>query len=298
MKKLLVIVVSYNSMPWVERCYGSLRSSSIPCDVVVIDNGSTDGTVEFVQENFPEVRVIENENNLGFGKANNIGLQIAIDEGYEYTYLLNQDAWVLSDTFEKLISVSKQHPEYGVLSPVQMKADMLHFDDKFVTNVIGCHQVSRPFFVEDLYMGRMASVYDVSFVMAAHWLITRKCLETVGGFSPSFPHYGEDDNYIQRVNYWGMKVGIVPAAKAVHDRADSNWSVEKNMYIHQYIDAIKFASNPSEKGSLWPYIKANAKSAIKTRNRLLWNYSYRLFHEQNTISKNYKLSLSKGAFLN
>lgn len=178
-----------------------------------------------------------------------------------------------------------------------MTANLKQMDEKFITNVIGCHQKSRPFLVEDLYNGYIETIYEVSFVMAAHWLITRRCLETVGGFSPSFPHYGEDDNYLQRVNFWGLKVGIVPEAKAVHDRADSNWSVEKNIYIHQYIDAIKNASNPLSRSSLWNYIKANAKNAIKTKNVLLWNFACRLYKERGGIEENYQLSLQKGAFL-
>lgn len=297
MNKLLVIIVSYNSMPWVNNCYKSLFSSTIPCDVVLIDNASTDGTVEYVSSNFPNVRIVKNERNLGFGKANNIGLQIAKDEGYDYAYLLNQDAWVSPETFEILIETSKSHPEYGVLSPMQLSKGSKKMDDKFASYVLGCHQQVRPFLVEDLFFGILNDVYEVSFVMAAHWLITRKCFESVGGFSPSFPHYGEDDNYLQRVNFWGMKVGIAPRALAVHDRADQEWSPEKNLYIQRYICAIKDASNPLTKTSLWPYIKANAKNAIKTRNVKLWNYARKLFFERKMIEENYRRSLSSCAFL-
>lgn len=55
----IVIIVSYNSMRWAERCYSSLRASSVPCDVLMIDNGSTDGTIEYVKSHFPEVQIIE-----------------------------------------------------------------------------------------------------------------------------------------------------------------------------------------------------------------------------------------------
>ena len=119
---VLVIVVTYNAMKWAERCLSSLRNSSVSCDVMVIDNNSTDGTQNFIHTHFPEVELIENKKNLGFGQANNIGLQRVLDENYEYAYLLNQDAWVMPDTLEKLIDISKTHPEYGVLSPMQLKA--------------------------------------------------------------------------------------------------------------------------------------------------------------------------------
>ena len=109
--KILVIIVSYNAMPWVNRCLTSLRQSVVPCDVTIIDNGSTDGTQDYIHKNFPEVDLIKNKENLGFGRANNIGLQKALDNNYEFVYLLNQDAWIQEDTFEHLINVSESYPE-------------------------------------------------------------------------------------------------------------------------------------------------------------------------------------------
>ena len=163
----------------------------------------------------------------------------------------------MPDTFEKLIKVSREYPDYGVLSPIQMKADMNHLDEKYADNVIGNHQKSYPMLVDDLYFGRLEDVYEVSYVMAAHWLISRKCLEKVGGFSPTFPHYGEDDNYIERVRYWNMKCGIVPLAKAVHDRADSNWSDTKRQYVDYYIRQLDAASNPLKRRSVLSAIVLN-----------------------------------------
>ena len=158
--------------------------------MIVVDNGSTDGSQEYIRTHFPEVELIENKENLGFGRANNIGLKKALEDNYEYAYLLNQDAWIFPDTFEKLIAVSQAHPEYGVLSPMQLKADGRHFEDKFGRNVISRRQEFSPFFIDDMFFQRVGDVYEVSFVMAAHWLIPAKCLLTVGGFSPTFPHYG------------------------------------------------------------------------------------------------------------
>ena len=97
--KILVIVVTYNGMKWVDRCLGSLSKSKIPVDVIVIDNGSTDGTPDYIAEYFPEMKIVATGENHGFGRANNIGFRHAMKNGYEYVYLLNQDAWVFPDTF-------------------------------------------------------------------------------------------------------------------------------------------------------------------------------------------------------
>jgi len=295
--KILVIIVSYNAMKWAERCYNSLRNSSASCDVITIDNGSTDGTQDFIRKNYPEVILVENKENMGFGKANNIGLQKALDDKYDYAYLLNQDAWVLPTTFEALIKVSEVHPEYGILSPMQMRADEIHFEDKFGNFVLPYYQTFAPHLLEDLYFNRHEDVYETSFVMAAHWLISAKCLSTVGGFSPTFPHYGEDVNYIHRTNYWKMKIGIVPLAKAIHDRNDSKWSKEKEIYVNDYIGTLVSISNPLKKESIGKYISILLKRAIRSRQKNLAEYAYRLIKEKAFVEANYKRSLKTKAFL-
>lgn len=240
--KLLVIIVTYNAMRWAERCFDSLRKSTVKPDVFVVDNGSTDGTQAYIQEHYPEVMFKQSENNLGFGKANNIGLQYAIDNFYDYVYLLNQDAWVMEDTFERLVCLSKQYPDYGIFSPFQMNADMYHIDRNFVSNVL--EYKSNPNIVTDLYNQKLLEVYPVAVVMAAHWFLTLECLIKVGGFSPSFPHYAEDYNYIDRLHYFGMKVGIVPSLKVVHDRGWREDDFPKKMQL-LYTGFIKILSDPS-----------------------------------------------------
>ena len=103
MSRLLVIVVTFNGMRWLERCLGSVQSSNVEADLFVVDNNSSDGSADFVAERFPHALLVRLENNLGFARANDIGLKYALDKDYDFVYLLNQDAWVMPDTFEKLI---------------------------------------------------------------------------------------------------------------------------------------------------------------------------------------------------
>lgn len=297
MNKILVIIVSYNSMQWAKKCYDSLRSSTVACDIITIDNGSTDGTPDFIEKNYPEVTLVRNNENLGFGKANNIGLQKVLDENYEYAYLLNQDAWIMPDTLSNLINASMSHPEYGILSPMQMKADMQNLDPNFASYVLGEHQKEYPLLIEDLYFGRCKDVYSVTFVMAAHWFLTRNCIEQVGGFSPTFPQYGEDDNFIDRARYWGYRVGIVPSSKAVHDRADASWSSDKKFYVQNYVVALRNASNPLGKKSLNSDVKKMLKMGICWRHKGVLNYAFSLYKNKAVIDENFKRSLSVRAFL-
>ena len=108
MRKILVIIVTYNGMKWIDRCLGSVYASGMPADVIVIDNGSSDGTPEYVGKQFPEAVLISTGENHGFGKANNIGFSYALEKGYDYVYLLNQDAWIFPDTFSRLVDAMEK----------------------------------------------------------------------------------------------------------------------------------------------------------------------------------------------
>ena len=131
MNRVLVIVVTYNAMKWVDRCFGSVMLSRLPADVIVIDNGSTDGTPEYIKEYFPDVMLVSTGENLGFGRANNIGFRHALKHGYEYVYLLNQDAWVFPDTFGILVKAMEDDRSLGILSPMQMAACLDRPDPRF-----------------------------------------------------------------------------------------------------------------------------------------------------------------------
>jgi len=232
MAKILAIVVTFNAMAWLDKCFGSLEKSSVKVDAFVVDNGSLDGTNEYIRENWPGAVLVENEENLGFGAANNLGFKYAIEHGYDYVYLLNQDAWVEHDTIEKLVAEWK--PSYGILSPVQMNGKGRKMDKNFARK---CKKYLNREFPDP-------NVATVPFVMAAHWLISRKALETVGGFSPAFKQYGEDDNWIDRLHWFGYKVGVVRNAKAVHDRADRKATKEQRMKL-KCVAAVVKLSNPS-----------------------------------------------------
>lgn len=211
-----VIVVTYKGIQWYERCFSSLRRSSVPVDTIVIDNASNDGSVEYIRKHFPEVHLIESDKNLGFGGANNIGIRYALDHGCDYCFLLNQDAWIEPDTMGELIRISQAHPEYGILSPIHLNKEKTNVEKWLLQRIDDFRTTSSSLF-DDLYFGRLKDVYRTKYVNAAAWFMPRKTLETIGGFDPIFFHYGEDDNYINRVLYHGLKIGICPKLQIVHD---------------------------------------------------------------------------------
>ena len=208
MTEILVITVTYNGAKWIEKCIESVKASSTGAHMLVVDNASTDGTADFVKEKYPEVFLIENQENKGFAEANNQGFRFALEKNYRCVYLLNQDAWVFPETFSALLRVmDASGGKIGIASPMQMDAGMSRMDSQFKKHCAG------------LLSKDPGESVKVPFVMAAHWMVTRTCLERVGGFSPSFPHYGEDNDYIHRAEYHGFDTVVVKTASAVHDRS-------------------------------------------------------------------------------
>ena len=232
-KKLLVIIITYNAMKWIDRCFASLRQSSVKSSVFVVDNGSTDGTQAYLLEKYPEVIFTQSQENLGFGRANNIGLRYAIDKNYDYVYLLNQDAWVMPDTFEKLISIMSLNKQFGIVSPLQMNADMTKLDRNFNT----LYLASKPTSVSGLV--------EVSTIMAAHWMLSISTIRKIGAFSTVFYHHTEDDNYVDRLHYHGLKCGVYEYAKAVHDREFRKDSLEKKADL-EFKARILVISDPGD----------------------------------------------------
>ena len=221
--KILVIVVTFNGLRWLDRCLGSVRASELPADLYVWDNDSTDGSADFVQGHYPEAKLVRSADNLFFAEANNMGFRYALEKGYDYVYLLNQDAWIEPSTLGTLVAASEVHPEYGVLSPLQMTDGFKELDTQFA-------KVWVP--------GSVCPPEPVQRIMAAHWLVPRKALEKVGMFDPLFPLYGNDDNWCDRARYHGFKVGIVPEARAVHDREAREEPKEKVIYRNYYMGSL------------------------------------------------------------
>ena len=117
MPEVSAVVVTYNAAPWIERSLDSLRSTE--AEVIVVDNGSTDGTLELVRERFPEARLLEEENR-GFGAGNNAGMRMASGR---YFLLLNPDAWLTDGALGQLVAFADEHPEAAVVGPRLLNPD-------------------------------------------------------------------------------------------------------------------------------------------------------------------------------
>lgn len=240
---IATIIVTYNGMRngWIKKCIDSIINSSTYSKIIVIDNNSSDSTVAFIKENYSSVLLIESKTNLGFGGANNIGIKKGLDLGAEYFFLINQDAWVENQTIEILMKKAIKLG-YGILSPLQFNSDGSKFDRNFKSLL---NESNCPGFIEDLFFNKLKEVYDIKFVMAAFWLISRKTINQIGLFNPVFSHYGEDDDYLNRAKYHKINIGIVPETHGFHDREFRKLEFSQIIYLKytSYLAEINNLSN-------------------------------------------------------
>lgn len=270
--KILSIIVSYNFMPWIDRCLPSLMQSTQPTDILVIDNSSSDETISYIRKYYPQVKLIANTSNLGFGAANNIGMQMAIDEGYDGVFLINQDAWLEPDALQQLVEVSLHHPEYGIISPLHLTGDGSKLDRAFAS-FIGWTSMQK---YDEESVNTKGIVKPPNFINAAFWYIPTFVIRKVGLFSPLFFIYGEDNDYENRVHYHGYQAVCVRTAIGYHDREHRPYNINsyirtQEMYhLSQYANINYSFAKAFYYGVLVPVRKAKA---IYSADKCNWHVS-------------------------
>ncbi len=221
MSEVSAIVVSYNAAPWIERSLESLRGTG--AEVIVVDNGSTDGTLELVRERFPEARVIEQENR-GFGAGNNAGMRAASGR---YFLLLNPDAWLADGALDAMVAFADEHPEAAVVGP-----RLLNPDGSLQRSVRGYptpwRLATEYFFLRKLAPRSEAlnalfgagfdhrSVRDADYLFGACMLVRRDAVDSIGVFDEDFFLMSEEVDWCYRFHQAGWKVLFYPEAEAYH----------------------------------------------------------------------------------
>jgi N-acetylglucosaminyl-diphospho-decaprenol L-rhamnosyltransferase len=219
MASVSAVVVTYNALPWVERALESVRGH----ETIVVDHGSTDGTVALVRERFPDARLIEQENK-GLGGGSNAGMRVASGD---YFLLLNSDAWARDGAVEKLVAFAEEHAEAAVVGP-----KLLNEDGSPQSSVRGFPTLWRLateyFFLRKLAPRSRAlnafygngfeydEPHEAEFLMGACLLVRREAADTVGLFDEDFFMFSEETDWCYRFRQAGWKVLFTPDAEFVH----------------------------------------------------------------------------------
>jgi N-acetylglucosaminyl-diphospho-decaprenol L-rhamnosyltransferase len=231
--EVAAIVVTHNSRAFLERCLGGLIGSVD--DLIVVDNGSTDGSVETVRRLFPDARVIELLENRGFAAANNVGMQAALAR---YYLLVNPDAWPLGAAVDALVAFADQHERVGVVAPQLLNDDstpqrsVFGYTDR---GLVLAAWVGFPSAVSRLYIGwkrlrdltpagrRAADAHPSwrevpagEFVRGAALLLRAAAVREVGAFDERFFMFSEETDLCRRMRKKGWSVALYRHARFVH----------------------------------------------------------------------------------
>jgi GT2 family glycosyltransferase len=223
--RVVAVVVTYDALPWIEKCLDSLAG----VETVVVDNGSSDGTVAFVRGRFPDVHVLESENR-GLGAGWNLGLRATTST---YALLLNADAWLVAGALGRLVEFADTRPSAAVVGP-----RLLNPDGTPQRSVRGYPTLWRLateyFFLRKLAPGSRAlnafygggfdhdEVREVEVVMGACMLLRRAAVEEVGDCDEDYFLFSEETDWCYRFREAGWEVVFFPGAECVHVRGASH----------------------------------------------------------------------------
>lgn len=215
MKKPLVsiVILNWNGMEHLETCLPSVTTQSYEnVEVIVVDNGSTDGSIEYVEQNFETVKLVCNETNVGFAEGNNIGIRVASGD---CIVVLNNDTEVDKDWISSFMKVANEHPEVGMLA-----CKILSYYDRKQIDCVG-HLIypdglSRGRGRGEIDEGQYDKIVEVAFPSGCAALYRREMLEQIGLFDKDFFIYVEDSDLGIRGRLAGWKCLYVPDAVVYH----------------------------------------------------------------------------------
>jgi GT2 family glycosyltransferase len=202
--KVAVLVLGFNDQKWLPRCLASvLATQDDNFEVFFIDNASSDGSAEYVQESFPSVKVVRNSSNLGFAGGNNEGIRAALAAGAELVFLINPDTWIDPAWLREMRAHYAADPTLDVITALILNYDDDRFDRNFLQIVS-----NTPDFVQDAWNGCVRSYYETITGSGAALMARRSFYEDVGVIDPEFFMYFEEIDLLRRGRYHGKRIGV------------------------------------------------------------------------------------------
>ena len=246
---LSIVVVNYNTSHLLDELFASIARATqgLSLQLIVVDNASTDTSVEYLRRTAYPIELVINQKNVGFGRANNQALPFVRGR---HVLLLNTDAFVSEDTFTKTVAWMNEHPECGVLGVRLVGRDgALQPSCRYRPTIANIFLHKTGLFrwfpsvraVDDMAWPHDA-VRECDWVPGCYYLIRREVLRTVGLFDPRFFMYYEEVDHCIRVQQAGWKVFFYPFTQVVHIGGESAKSVAEISKTGRQISALQMES--------------------------------------------------------
>jgi GT2 family glycosyltransferase len=214
MKKIFVVIPNWNGKEELKTCLDSLLAQTQSAEILVVENGSTDGSLEYIRENFNNVQLVINKTNLGFAGGVNSGIRKAIDSGAEYIALFNNDAIADKDWLKHLLKTLDQNPEVGIATCKLLSADKKQIDS--TGDQYSIWGMPYPRGRGEVTSNKYDSDTRIFGASGGASLYRAKIFEEIGLFDEDFFAYFEDVDLSFRAQLAGWKVLYVPEAIVYH----------------------------------------------------------------------------------
>lgn len=260
MTDLSVVIVNYNVKHFVEQCLHSVLNASrnLRTEIFVVDNNSVDGSVPFIKQKFPQVKLIENKSNTGFSVANNQAIKQCTGK---YVLLLNPDTVVQEDTFDKVFSFMESHPEAGGLGikMVDGKGNFLPESKRGLpTPAVAFYKIfglakifprSKKFGQYHLTYLDKNKTHPIDVLSGAFMLLRKEALDKIGLLDETFFMYGEDIDLSYRITKGGFKNYYFADSSIIHYKGESTKKSSVNYVIVFYKAMAIFAKKHFSSGN-------------------------------------------------
>ena len=268
--RTLVVILNWQQPALTEACVHAVQALKTPgVDILLVDNGSTDGSVAYLTETFPGIQLIALPENRGFAVGANAGLQHALQAGFDYALLLNNDAFPAPDMLDRLLAAASE--DVALLSP------KIYYDD--ARNVIwfaGARQHKRLLEMRDSGLNAPDSAAwnetrDVDYVLGTGLLVNLGAVRVVGWLDERFFMYYEDLDWSIRLREAGFRLRLVADAHLFHRVSTSSGGLDSPMQkYHLARSSVIFFRRHARKGTPALIILYRAASAIRTVTRLIF----------------------------
>jgi N-acetylglucosaminyl-diphospho-decaprenol L-rhamnosyltransferase len=267
-----IIVVNWNTRQMLADCLNSVETSAVgvACEVIVVDNDSTDGSQAMLRSQFPQVRLIQNDRNVGFARANNQAL--AASRG-RYALLLNSDALLSASALQAMLKLAESEPRAGIVG-----ACLLNADGSFQASYTLFPHLWQEFLILSglgrLFYGRWypsrgpeenKEPHIVDYVEGACLLVRREAFEEVGGLDEDYFMYAEEVDWCYAMREKGWQVWYQPAARVIHLGGGSSQGRQTRREADLYRSRVRFFQKHYGSGTAWLLkLQIYAFVAIKT----------------------------------
>lgn len=241
-----VVIVSWNAAKHLKSCLESVREEArrypqLSSEAIVVDNASSDGSADIVATRFPEFKLVRNDRNLGFARANNIGILMSSGK---YLFLINSDVVLSPDCFRNIHRYLEAYPEIGIMGPQiiteqgAVQRSCMGFPTAW--NIFCRALALDALFPRSALLGGYLMTYwphnttrKVDVINGCFWAVRRSALETVGLLDETFFMYGEDMDWCRRFRQAGWPAVFYPGARAVHYGGASSSQAPVRFYIEK-----------------------------------------------------------------